>query len=265
MSLDWPVREIWTFQSDIWFVEIPKSDPGAFFGGRDERKGLPDSAAQQAERKRIEKELDRFTLSESHFELGELKQGDMILREIRYQNQSQETVWVRVSAGASWIMYDKIRFRVVPGQEGAIQIRIFTNQLDGKSASWVSVLLQIAPVKVERRVTLQGYVKAPLTLTPRRLILEDRSAEEILIRNNLQQQIHVRQVVLPHDFLELVEWPSRVVRTIPPGGTMILKLRWNLEQVPDDWTSGSIQLRLAEPIEDRTGIFIPVLRSSPNP
>ena len=265
MSLDWPVQEIWTFQSDTWFVEIPKSDPKVFFGGRDQGKGLPDSATQQAEQKRIEKELGRFTLSESHLELGEVKQGDVILREIRYLNRGQQTVSVMVSAGASWIMFNRVRFSVLPGQEGAIQFRIESNQLDGKISSWVSVLLEIAPVKVERRVTLQGVVKAPLTLIPRRLILQDRSAEEILIRNNLQQQIHIRQVVLPHEFLELVEWPSRVVRTIPPGGTLILKLRWHLEKVPADWTSGSIQLRLAEPIEGRRSIFIPVWLANPNP
>ncbi|MDA2930305.1 hypothetical protein MYX84_10205, partial [Acidobacteria bacterium AH-259-O06] len=99
----------------------------------------------------------------------------------------------------------------------------------------------------ERMIQELGRFTA-LSIDPSRLLLDDSSAREILIQNKTDREIQIRRAVSSADFLQ-VEWDSDKPKKIAPGARIALKVRWDQDRLPRDWSGGSIELELAEPVE----------------
>ena len=140
-------------------------------------------------------------------------------------------------------------------------MRVNTVELEGAVLDSLQILLRLEGIEERREISIEGWVKVPLTFTPAWLDLNAAGFQDIQIRNNLEKDILIREFILPGDFME-IHWPGDL--TLEGGATETLQVRWEVGQIPNEGVSGSIEMRLFEPLYDGRNVFyIPISGEQP--
>ena len=253
-----PITESYVFREGTWFVQIAGSKVRELFdsSNKPEAKTLTDE-----ERALLENELSRFTFTVEKLAWGEVEQGQGLSLEMPYHNGSSGSVEVDIVDGPAWISLTRSNFGVRQGDTGVIEVWVRTDKLGGAVSGSIQVLLKRESVEDRRDIPIEGYVKTLVTLTPAGLVLDASGFQDIAIRNDTEQDFTNLDFIPPGDFLE-VHWIGD--RTLEAGATKMLQVRWTIGQIPGDWTSGEIEVRLYEPsYYGRRHVFIQASREQP--
>ena len=256
-TINWPVRQRWVFRENAWRILVEGPKLAALFGGA--RMAPAQSELDQAE---TLQQLRGFQIGKRQIHFGKVLQGDVIWQEISYKNESAIEIGVRVSEAPGWLALDRSHFVAKPGGEGTLLLGVFTEQLEGDIKGTVTLELAHGKASRTQTVPVLGSVRAPLALVPGRLVLVPGAIHEILVRNNGQEGIRITEILTPEDFIT-AEWATPGSAPIELGSHSILRVQWDAERTPEDWSGGVIRLVLAQPVGSRRELTIPILRRFP--
>ncbi len=254
--VNWPVRQRWVWRGDTWMIRVEGSNLAAVFGGK--RTRPPASGPDQAE---IDKQLRKFRIGKRQIQFGQILQGEASWHEVPYKNESEIQISVRVIESPHWIALDRSYFVARQGEEGILLLGVFTEQLEGEIKG--TLTLELATGEASRRtqkISVQGSVRTPLSITPGRLLLAPGISHEILVHNHGREEIRIAKIVTPVDFIK-AEWAAKESPRIAPDGRSILKVQWDAERTPEDWGGDVLRLVLAGP--GSRELTIPLLRKFP--
>ena len=256
-ALSWPVRQRWVFRDQAWRILVERPKLAALFGGT-----IPRPAKSGLDHTEILQEFRRFQIGKRRIHFGEALQGDVIWDEISYKNESAIEISVRVSEAPGWLALDRSHFVAKPGGEGTLLLGVFTEQLEGDIKGTVTLELAHGKASRTQTVPVLGSVRAPLALVPGRLVLVPGAIHEILVRNNGKEGIRITEILPPEDFIT-AEWATPESAPIEPGSRSILRVQWDAERIPEDWSGGVLRLVLDQPVGSRRELTIPILRRFP--
>ena len=258
-DLDWPVDQRWVFRDNTWFLIVEASRAAIIFGGGG---STPTSRDDEPKRRIVERALRRFEMG-SRVRFDEVRQGQILWREISYRNGSDLPVSVRIDQIPPWVGLDHTHFTVEPGQHGTLLLGVFTEQLEGEIRGKLSVVASYNDVEVSRQLDILGVVTAPIAIVPHQLILGSRLSHRIRVHNTTDQQVEIDKILSSADFIQ-VQWPSgQDGQILGPQSSTLLEMTWDPEGLPEQWMSGWIELVPAQPVEGHSSWRIQVVRRFP--
>ena len=255
-TVSWPTRQRWVFRDQAWRILVEGSNPAAVFGG--ESRIRTTSGQDQAE---TLQQFKRLRVGPRRIQFAAL-QGDTIWQELSYKNESELDIRVRVIQSPRWVALNRSDFIAGPGDEGVWLLGVFTENLEGEIQGNLTLELSHGKVRQEQMVSVLGSIKPPLSLAPGRLILVPGTAHAIRVQNHTRQEVRIAEIVSPVDFLA-AEWSSSQGGGLAPDGSAVLKITWDADRAPQDWSGGVLRLLLDQPVVGRSEITVPVLRQFP--
>ena len=256
-AVSWPVRQRWVFRDQAWRILVEGSNPAAVFGGKSRIRTT--SGRDQAE---TLKQFKRLQIGPKRIHFGAVLQGETIWQELTYKNGGGLGIRVRVIQSPRWVALDRSDFIAGPEDEGTWLLGVFTENLEGGVQGELTLELSHGTVRQEQMVSVLGSITPPLSLAPGRLVLVPGISYEIRVQNHTRQEVRIAEIVSPVDFL-VAEWSSSASARIAPDGSAALKVTWDADRAPQDWSGGILRLLLDQPVAGRPELTVPILRQFP--
>ena len=256
-ALSWPLRQRWVFRDQAWRILVEGSNPAAAFGGKSRIRTM--SGRDQAE---TLQQFKRLQIGPKRIHFGAVLRGETIWQELSYKNESELGIQVRVIQSPRWVALDRSDFIAGPEDEGMLLLGVFTENLEGEIRGELTLELSHGTVRQEQMVSVLGSITPPLSLAPGRLVLVPGISYEIRVQNHTQQEVRIAEIVPPVDFL-VAKWSSSASSHIAPDGSAALKVTWDADRAPQDWSGGILRLLLDQPVGGRSELTVPVLRQFP--
>ena len=241
-ALSWPVRQRWVFRDQAWRILVEGSNPAAVFEG--ESRIRTTSGRDQAE---TLKQFKRLQIGPKRIHFGAVLQGETIWQELTYKNEGELGIRVRVIQSPRWVALDRSDFIAGPEDEGTWLLGVFTENLEGEVQGELTLELSHGTVRQEQMVSVLGSITPPLSLAPGRLVLVPGISYEIRVQNHTHQEVRIAEIVSPVDFL-VAKWSSSASVHIAPDGSAALKVTWDADRAPQDWSGGILRLLLDQPV-----------------
>jgi hypothetical protein len=192
----------------------------------------------------------RMVIDEKLFDFKEVNQGSVVTHSFQVRNTGDEPLQikkVRPGWGCAVAYYDRT---IPPGGEGKITIKVKTQGYDGKLRKTVKVYTN-DPWHPLENVKIEAFIKTPINLSPRYVILRGSRGERISKTVQIKAELDKPLRIKPIQF-NLKKWLNYEIEEIEEG--KVYSVRFTSIPNSTSYYRGFLRLRTNYP--ERPEIFI---------